>query len=355
MNLQKQFNFSKLHAQQPQDREDSVLIWGALGFIGFHLTERLLEYGFRVSILCRSRSCYPEPRWASQVTWYEMDNSSRAKTLEAAVSSSSVIFDLAGSSGAVASNNNPIGSLDNNCRVQLEFLEACRKAAHKPHVVFSSSRLVYGEANCERTNEEHPTSPRSIYAVHKLCIEQYMQVYSGLGAITHTICRISNAYGPDPGRAGQGYKILNSFILKSLSGTPIVLFGTGDQVRDFIYIHDLTEVLIRCGLSPNAENTTFNIGSGEGRTMAEAADLIRRLTDGPPIVFQPWPQEYLVVESGDYICDINKTESLLGFTPQYNLHDGIEDTVRAYQSEQENGTRNASAGMQSIEKIAVAS
>ena len=346
---------SELDAQALPKRQRAVLIWGALGFIGFHLTERLLDSGFRVSVLCRSRSCYPEPRWARRVNWYEIDGRSQAATLEAAVSSASIIFDLAGSSGAVASNNDPISSLETNCKVQLEFLEACRKAKHKPRVVFSSSRLVYGDASRERIDETHATNPRSIYAVHKLCIEQYMRVYSSLGAISHTICRISNAYGPDPGRAGQGYKILNSFILKSLVGMPITLFGTGDQVRDFIYIHDLTEVLIRCALTPKAENTTFNVGSGEGRTMVEAANLIRALTGGPEIVFQPWPEEYLSVESGDYISDVRKTEELLAFTPRYSLQEGIADTVRAYQFERESGPNDVSAIKRSIDQIAVAS
>lgn len=311
-----------------------VLVWGALGFIGFHLTESLLEAGYQVAVLCRLKNAYPEPRWARKVTWYELDSGDPDKVLDSAVSDRSVIFDLAGSSGAAASNANPLDSLERNCRAQLQLLQACRRSGQKQHVVFSSSRLVYGESTGALVSEEHPVAPKSIYAVHKLCIEQYLQIYSSMGEITHTICRISNAYGPDPGRAGQGYKILNSFILKSLAGLPITLFGAGKQVRDFIYIPDLTDVLIRCGELPSARNQTFNVGSGQGCRLVDAANLIRLATDGPPLLFEPWPEAYLAVESGDYISDISKTNRLLSFEPEYNIRAGILDTVRSYQREQ---------------------
>jgi len=316
----------------------SVLVWGGLGFIGYHLTEYLLARGYSVSILCRSRSSYPAPSWSSQVTWFELQGDSDTSTLEKAVASSSIIFNLAGSSGAVASNLDPIASLTNNCRIQLEFLQACRAAGHKPHVIFSSSRLVYGETNGQLIGEDHPTKPRSAYAIHKLCTEQYMQLYSSMDIITHTICRISNAYGPDRGHAGKGYKILNSFIVKSLQGQPITLFGLGDQIRDFIYIDDLVCALAACAGSPSAQNVTLNVGSGEQRSMLEAATWIRSLTSGPPVVFQTWPAEYLAVESGDYLCDISRAQKILGFQPQYSLADGIDATLRACRELHDCGT-----------------
>jgi UDP-glucose 4-epimerase len=312
-----------------------VLVWGALGLIGFHLTEALLAAGFRVSVLCRSRNAYTEPSWASRVQWHELNSDAPDKVLQEAVASASIIVDLAGSSGAVASNTNPVESLDSNCRAQLQFLQACQRARHRPHIVFASSRLVYGPTNQPLVSEEHPVSPYCVYGAHKLCIEQYLQIYARLDAITYTVCRISNAYGPDPGRAGQGYKILNSFIVKSLAGLPITLFGTGEQVRDFIYIHDLTALLIRCCVLPAAINQTFNIGSGEPCRLVDAASFVRESAGGPPLLFQAWPPEYFAVESGDYVSDIKKTCRLLELRPRYRIEDGIMHTIRAYQREQE--------------------
>jgi UDP-glucose 4-epimerase len=313
------------------DVRPTALVWGGLGFIGHQLTRRLLEEGFKVSVLCRARARYAVPDWADYVDWYELENDDCARVLSKAVSSSSVIFNLAGSSGAVASNQNPIASLDNNCKIQLEFLQACDLAGHKPHVIFSSSRLVYGETQGARVDENHPTAPLSIYAVHKLCIENYLQTYSRLNKISHTICRISNAYGHDPSPAGQGYKIINSFITRSLAQLPIVLFGTGEQIRDLIYIDDLIEMLVRCAIYEAAKNQTFNVGSGVGHSMFHAADIIRQVTSGPPIRFQSWPPNYLAVEAGHYVSDIAKSQKLLEFSPKFDLYDGIQATINKYQ------------------------
>ncbi|CAN5480767.1 NAD-dependent epimerase/dehydratase family protein [soil metagenome] len=317
-----------------------VLVWGALGLIGFNLTEALLAAGFKVSVLCRSRSAYAEPHWASQVEWHELppssEESSFEKMLDEAVKSASIIVDLAGSSGAVTSNNKPVESLDSNCRIQLQFLQACQRARNKPHVVFASSRLVYGPTDKPLVPEDHPVSPRSMYAAHKLCIEHYLQIYASLGAITYTICRISNAYGPDPGGAGHGYKILNSFITRSLSGSPITLFGSGEQVRDFIFVHDLVASLVRCCVHPRAVNQIFNLGSGVACRLVDAARIVRQLTNGPPILFQPWPEEYVAVESGDYVSDTRKLEAFLRASPQWSIEDGILSTIRACQGKHQN-------------------
>ena len=327
-----------------------VLVWGALGMIGSHLTGALLAEGFDVSVLCRSRSA--EPRWAAQVEWFELDSDSPERVLERAVASASIIFDLAGSSGAVSSNKNPIESLDQNCRIHLQFLQACQRAGHKPHVVFTSSRLVYGPTNQSRVSEEHPISPRSMYAAHKLCVEQYLQIYAGMGAITYSVCRISNAYGPDYRQSGRGYKILNSFIEKSLAGLPITLFGNGEQARDFIYIDDLAALLILCCVSPNAINQTFNIGSGNPCRLVDAAMLIREFTGAPPFLFQPWPEEYLAVESGDYVSDIGKARRLLEFCPKCDIQDGILRTLKSYKDGEVTPTETV--GSATVPPLAVA-
>jgi nucleoside-diphosphate-sugar epimerase len=169
-----------------------------------------------------------------------------------------------------------------------------------------------------------------MYAAHKLCIEQYLQIYAAMDALSYTVCRISNAYGFDSLGASKGYKILNSFIEKSLDGQPITLFGTGEQTRDFIYIDDLTALLLRCCLMPAAINQTINIGSGEPCRLVDAASMVRELTGGPPLCFQPWPEDFLAVESGDYVSDTNKMHELLGYTPRYSIHEGVRSTLQSY-------------------------
>jgi len=104
--------------------------------IGSNLTETLVKAGCSVSVLCRSRRVCTQPWWAAKVEWHELeDDEPFERILHRAIEPSSIIINLAGTSGAVASNAQPLDSLDQNCRVQLQFLEACRQAGHKPHVV----------------------------------------------------------------------------------------------------------------------------------------------------------------------------------------------------------------------------
>jgi UDP-glucose 4-epimerase len=325
-----QNQISDIHGLAPASQPARILVWGALGMIGSHLVDALVKANCSVMVLCRARGGYPKPWWASRVEWHELDERRVEETLQRAVARASIVIDLAGSSGAVASNARPIESLDRNCRIQLQFLEACRTAGHKPHIVFTSSRLVYGSPERLPVSEDHPLNPRSMYAAHKLCIEQYLQIYAGMNAITYTICRISNAFGYDSIGASKGYKILNSFIERSLAGKPITLFGTGGQTRDFIHLEDLTGALIRCCTLSAAVNQTINVGSGEACRLVDAASIIREMTSGPPLCFESWPEEYLAVESGDYVTDIGKMTRLLEFTPRYPILSGIALTMDSY-------------------------
>jgi UDP-glucose 4-epimerase len=324
-----------VNAVQPGEFEiatgSTALVWGGLGFLGQHMVARLLEAGVSVSVLCRPRHLYPEPHWAKQVKWFELHGSDNDAVMLAAVSSADVIYDFAGSSGAVASNQDPLHSLHTNCSEQLRLLSACEQAGRRPHVVFASSWLVYGETANGSVNETHATAPRSMYAAHKLCGENYLRIFAQRGKLTYSICRISNPYGFDASKPGKTYKILNSFLQSALAGAPICLFGSGRQLRDFIYIADLAEALLRCGSFEAARNETFNIGTGQSVSLAAAVDIIGELVTGVQVVFKPWPSEYLAVEAGDYTADTSKAEAKLRFAPGYDLRNGLESALRQYQ------------------------
>jgi UDP-glucose 4-epimerase len=315
------------------DHEDrsTVLVWGAMGFLGQHVVERLLARGSQVSVLCRAQTLYPPAWWARDVRWFEIERpEAEREILLTAVKSASVIYDFAGSSGAVASNRDPQQSLEENCRVHLDFLEACTQAGHRPHIVFPSSWLVYDRAIEGRaTTENHPLGPSSIYGVHKLAIEQYLQIYARRERITYTICRITNPYGFDPAPRAN-YKVLNSFVQKALANTPITIFGDGQQFRDFLYIADLIDALETCGFKPEARNEIFNIASGRSYRLIDAVGLIQELVGGPQVVFEPWPREYWAAEPGDSQADVSKARLRLGTNPRYGLRAGLEETLAHY-------------------------
>jgi UDP-glucose 4-epimerase len=194
-----------------------ALVWGARGFIGRALVTDLIEHGWTVRVLAR-RNTAPMPAWSRSVDWVELDGEERPRAFDRALDNISVVFNLAGSSGAVASNHDPLQSLDSNCRLQLEFLAACARTARRPHVVFASSRLVYAPAGRVAITEAHPVAPLSMYATHKLCVEHYHRIFAQRDDLTFTVCRISNPYGFDESAPEKGYGFINALIQRALAG-----------------------------------------------------------------------------------------------------------------------------------------
>jgi UDP-glucose 4-epimerase len=304
-----------------------ALVWGGRGFIGRQLVAELLRRGRDVAVVTRRR-CDPDPAWASRVVWHELNRGSRQVWAEA-LADAAVVYNLAGSSGAVASNRSPRQSLDAICAAQLEFLDACAASPGRPHVVFASSRLVYAPAGTTPIAEDGRLGPRSMYAAHKLCVEHYHQIYARASALTYTIARISNPFGLDDEAALKSHGIVNAMIERARRGLPLLLFGGGEQQRDYIYITDLIDGLIRCGEHVGARNEIFNLGQGRSVSMRAAALLITQRIAPAEIASVPWPAEYEAVESGDYVVDVTKAAARLAFTPHHTLASGLDEIAAA--------------------------
>jgi UDP-glucose 4-epimerase len=297
-------------------------VWGARGFIGHALVADLCSAGWQVRALSRGNPG-PSALWDAEVEWRVLGVAGRDVAFDQAIDGCDVVFNLAGTSGAVASNQAPLESLDGNCRIQLEFLTACARARVTPHVVFASSRLVYAQSGRTPVTESHATAPRSVYAAHKLCVEHYHRIFAERGAITFTICRISNPFGID-GRAGaKGYGFINDLVQRAAADEPMRLFGRGSQLRDYIYIADLSAGLRLCADVQAARNRVFNLGRGVSVSVLDAAEAIGRCFGTGRVEFEPWPEEFAMVESGDFVMDVSQARTELKFHPIYSLYDGL--------------------------------
>lgn len=308
-----------------------ALVWGGSGFVGRSLSALLADRGTDVTVLTRrplnALEGAAQDRHIRFVSHgYERNNAAR-RVLDAAVENADVIYNLAGSSGAVRSNEAPMEDLEANCAWQIELLEACRRTGRRSHIVFASSRLVYGRAQTLPVDETHPLAPESVYAANKLSAENYHQVYARPGTITYTICRISVAYGRDPRCGGKAHGFLNTMIENALAGLPLRVFGSGEQLRDYIHVRDLASALAACGESPAARNRIFNVGSGTGVRIADAAHTLASLTN-VPVIQVPWPESHLQVETGDFVNDISQLVSATGFSPLIDFQKGLTEEVQ---------------------------
>ena len=309
-----------------------VLVTGGLGFIGLNTCARLLDLGAEVTALDNFVPPRIPPAFdavCSRLRLAVADIRDEEK-VERVVRDQEVIFNLAGKSGAADSNKTPLNDLDVNCRGHLTVLEACRTFNPRVTVVFPSSRLVYGKPAYLPVDEKHPLAPESIYAAHKLAVENYHLIYGKLYGLKVTVLRISNPYGPFQAGEGRAYGIANGFIQAAASGRPITLFGDGSQRRDYLYIDDLVEALLLAAATPESRGRVYNIGDGQGTSLLELAELAVAAAGQGEIVRVPWPEEYRAIETGDYLSDISLARHDLGWRPGTDIREGVGRTFEFY-------------------------
>lgn len=313
-------------------RGKKVLVTGGLGFIGINTCLRLLDLGAEVTALDN----FVPPDLAgrddlvrSRLRIAVADIRDEEK-LERVVLDQEVIFNLAGKSGAVDSNKTPLNDLEINCRGQLTLLEACRSFNPGVTIVFPSSRLVYGKPLYLPVDENHQLAPESIYAAHKLAVENYHLIYGHLYGLKATVLRISNPYGPMQAGESRAYGIANRFMQAAVAGKAITLFGDGGQQRDYLYIDDLVDAFLRAGFAETSRGRIYNIGDSKSVSILELAEMAVAAAGAGQIIRVPWPKEYRAIETGDYRSETSRAQQELGWKPFTEIREGIDRTVAFY-------------------------
>jgi len=313
-------------------RGKRVLVTGGLGFIGLNMLRQLLDAGAEITVMDNflppDRPKQLQELLANvRIAIADIRDEDKVERL---VKGQDVIFNLAGKSGAADSNKAPMNDLDINCRGHLTLLEACRRYNPKVTIVFPSSRLVYGKPRYLPVDELHPIAPESIYAAHKLAVENYHLIYGRLYGLKATVLRISNPDGPMQVGDARAYGIVNSFIKAAATGGVITDFGEGEQSRDYIYIADLVEAFLRAGSKDAARGKIYNIGDKSAISLRELAELAIAVAGSGEIKSVPWPLEYRAIETGDYLSNIELAKAELGWSPVTALKDGLVRTVAHY-------------------------
>lgn len=241
------------------------------------------------------------------------------------------VFCFAGLSGAKSSLSRPIIDNEINCIAHLKFLEVCRQYNPGIHIVFPSTRLVYGKPCYLPVDEKHPLNPESLYAVHKITAEYYYKLYYKMYGIRSIILRISNPYGPFQQFGEAQYGILNWFIYKALQKKEIKLFGSGNQKRDYLYIDDLSDLFLKLIRKPDLfRGAIFNVGYGKMISLYEGLMTIKKYIPDLIVSLIPWPDTEEKIETGDYNSDLKAITEKTAWQPTIRFEEGIRKTVEFY-------------------------
>jgi nucleoside-diphosphate-sugar epimerase len=238
------------------------------------------------------------------------------------------LFNFAGLSGAVASNQHPFEDLDVNGSGVLNVVEVCREVNPQIRIIFPGTRLQYGIPQYLPVDESHPMSPVSIYGAHKLLGEVYHLLYHRNHGLRATVLRISNPYGFSPHQSEtNGYNVASRFVQAAMENRPLRVFGTGQQLRDYIHIDDFVEAVLRTALCDGMIGQAYNLGSGIPTPLIELAETIVQIVGRGRIEHVDWPSSFSLVETGDFYFTIDKLMHALQWRPQIRLMEGIRRLV----------------------------
>lgn len=314
-----------------------ILITGGLGFLGSNLAHQLVSLGAKVTIIDNLN-----PRYGGNIFNISgiekkvnliINDIRNIEAINGYLENADIIYHFAAQISYIDALDIPFEDQDLNARSTLLLLEYLRKNNPRCKVIFSSSRMVLGKVENDLMKETTPTNPLTLYGIHKLTSEKYLQMYYKDFAIPSVILRITNPYGIRQQVKHNKYSLVGWFIRQAMENKEITIFGEGNQLRDYIYIDDMVQGFLKVAESDNALGEIINLGSGVSTKFVDMIKTIIKVVESGSIKFVPWPSNYENIETGDIKTDLSKLVKITGFTPSFSLEEGI---LRTYQYYKEN-------------------
>ena len=301
----------------------SYLVTGGAGFIGSHLSEELVRRGHTVrvadSLITGKRANLDH---VAGVELLEGDLANPAFA-ERAVRGMDYVLHQAAIPSVPRSVQDPVTSHRANVDASLNVLVAARDAGIK-RVVYAGSSSVYGDAATLPKHEGMPPNPLSPYALQKLVSEQYCRIFTRLYGLETVSIRYFNVFGPrqDPGSPYSG--VISLFATALLEGRQPTIYGDGEQTRDFTYVANVVDGVMRACEAPAAPGEAINVATGGRISLNE---LLRVMNGILGTAARPIYKEPRAGDVKDSQADISKAQALLGYRPVVSLEDGLRPTL----------------------------
>ena len=313
-----------------------VMITGGLGFIGSNLAHRLVQLGADVLLV---DSLIPEyggnlfniAGIEDKVT-VNVADVRQASTMNYLVQGRDVIFNLAGQVSHIDSMRDPHTDLEINCRSQLTLLEACRQNNPATKVVYAGTRQIYGRPDRLPVDESHLVRPTDINGINKAAGEQNHLVYNNVFGVRACSLRLTNVYGPRQLIRHNRQGFIGWFIRLALEGGEIQIFGDGSQVRDFVYVDDVSDAFLRAGYLDACNGGVFNVGGREPISHRDLVALLLQTAGSGSMRLVEWPADARRIDIGSFYSDSSRFSALTGWTPATGLAAGLAETLAYYRA-----------------------
>ena len=306
----------------------TALVTGAAGFIGSNLAEALIDRGYRVrgvDDFATGRRSNLEPLSPREDFSFREADIRDADAMADAVADVDYLFHQAAVASVPRSVEDPVATTDANCTGTATVLDAARRADVDTAVVASSSS-VYGASEELPKVETMPATPESPYALSKYFTEELALQFSDFYDINTVALRYFNIFGPRQDPEGEYAAVIPKFVSLMLDGDRPVIFGDGEQSRDFTYVDNAVEANVLAA-EGDVTGEAFNVGTGGRVTVNELVDALNETldTDLDPIHNDPRPGDVRHSHA-----DVSKAAELLGYEPEVGFEAGLARTVEYY-------------------------
>jgi UDP-glucose 4-epimerase len=300
----------------------NYLVTGGAGFIGSHISEALVKRGHRVRVADNFVTGYKK-NIRDGVEFVEGDcaDPAFARRIVAGVD---YVLHQAAIPSVPRSVEKPLESHRANVDGMLQMLLASRDAGVK-RLVFAGSSSVYGDTEVLPKTETMPTNPMTPYALQKLMGEKYGQMFTRLYGFQTVTTRYFNVFGPrqDPGSPYSG--VISLFIRALVEGTRPVIYGDGGQTRDFTYVANVVDGVIRAAETPGVGGEVFNVATSSRISLNELLATLKKIFNSN---VEPIFKDARAGDVRDSQADISKAQQRLGYRPTVGFEEGLRETVK---------------------------
>ena len=309
----------------------TFLVTGGAGFIGSHIVHRLQKEGARVRVVDNLSTGKKERLRGidSSIELIEDDLTDR-RVCDRAVQDVEYVLHQAAVPSVQRSIQDPLETNRANVMGTLNLLESCRQHGVR-RLVYAASSSAYGDTQVLPKKEDMAPNPLSPYALQKFVGERYCKLYNDLYGLETVSLRYFNVFGPSQDPWSEYSAVIPKFATRLQSRQPLVVFGDGEQSRDFTYVDNVVEANILAIKAQRTAGAVINVGCGESLTLNRLIRFLEEILHVQAVVDYEPPRRGDVRHS---LADISLARDVLGYQPKVTLVEGLRRTVEFFASSQ---------------------